>query len=379
MRSDYDREGAIASLRTERRARFDIVRSSVLAGPLVSELESLTKGRPALVVVSPTVERIYGHGLRSILVSGRRRNLVHLIQTGEKNKSLESVAELLEIANKFRLSRDAMFVGIGGGVLLDIVGFAASQFRRGTGHVKIGTTLLAQVDAAVSIKCGVNIGTSKNLAGAFHPPERVIVDGAFLRTVSERDIRCGLAEMVKLGVAADSGLFEGLVRSGRILLDSDARDSDPARELVDASIRGMVGELAENPFEHDLSRRVDLGHTISPALEAATGYKLPHGEAVAVDVALSAVISNRMGILDDMGLDSVLELFRGLGIGTWHRLLEDFALIEAALDDAEAHRGRRLRLPLPLAIGRTVFVDDREDLPPSLIRESVAQLREASE
>jgi 3-dehydroquinate synthetase len=379
VNSSYDSEGAIASLRTDRRSRFGIVRGSVLAGARASELESLTEDRPALVVLSPTVDRMHGDIVRSILASARRRNLVHVIRTGEKNKSLENVAELLEIANDFRLSRDALFVGIGGGVLLDIVGFAASQFRRGTAHVKVGTTLVAQVDAAVGIKCGVNVGTAKNLAGAFHPPERVIVDGAFLRTVSERGIRCGLAEMVKLGVAVESTLFAGLVRNGRVLLDSDARDSDVARDLVDASIRGMVGELAANPFEHDLRRRVDLGHTISPALETATGYQLPHGEAVAVDVALSAVISNRMGFLDYVGLHSILNLFRELGIGTWHRLLEDSASVDAALDSAEAHRGGRLRLPLPLAIGDPVFVDDRQDVPQSLVRESVAQLRQESE
>lgn len=371
--SDY----IIADLEVRRAARFEVIRDDVLTAGKDSALVRVLAGRPTLIALSPSVDRRYGDVLRRSLSRDRGVNATfHTVTTGEKNKSLDTVSSLLQVARDENLSRDAILVGIGGGVLLDIVGFAASQFRRGIGHVKVGTTLVAQVDAAVGIKCGVNLGAAKNLVGAFHPPEAVVIDAQFLPTVSTRDIRCGFAEMIKLAVVADARLFAMIAADAPLLLNSETRNEPAAQALVDRSVAGMIAELRVNPYESDLRRRVDFGHTISPHLEAATGYSIQHGEAVAVDMALFCVVSHLRGGLSDTELHTILGLLQTLGISPWHELLDDDILVETALDATEAHRGRRLRLPLPEGIGSTYFIDDRTDLPTSLVRVAVRRLRQ---
>lgn len=258
-------------------------------------------------------------------------------------------------------------------MLLDAVGLAASLFRRGVPNIKVGTTLLAQVDAAIGLKCGVNFASHKNMVGAFAAPELVITDGAFLETLPRRQIRCGIAEMLKLGVASDAGLFEALAQDGHALLGEE-RDGLLSRNMIDRAIVGMITELRGDPFEDDLRRRVDFGHTISPALEAHSGYKLPHGEAVSVDVALSCVVSVMTGRMSAADLRRVIDLQDRHGLPRWHSALKVPGLIDEALSKAEAHRGMRLNLPLPTAIGRTTFVEDRVAVPGDLWQRAVAEL-----
>jgi 3-dehydroquinate synthase len=356
-----------------------IVRTQVLSATNPSPIATAIGNRSALVVLSPTVYSHYGSKVKAAiegLPAGQRSTCV--LETGETRKTLKSVEELIANAHACGLPRDGVIVGIGGGVLLDLVGLAASLFRRGIPHLKIGTTLVAQTDAAVGLKCGANSSGAKNIVGAFYPPELVLTDGTFLTTLNKRDIRCGLSEMVKLAISTDAGLFHMIAAEGALLLDPANRDSVAARRLIDRSIIGMTNELNANPFESDLRRRVDFGHTISGAFEVASGHSILHGEAVALDVALFSALSMLLGHLTQDELDGILQLHLSLGIKIWNPIMEDSDLIERGLAASASHRGRRLNLPLPDGIGQTFFVTERSDLPDGLIDAAIAIVRQAA-
>lgn len=370
------KERQVATLKTDIGLSFSVRRSFQLLGESNVVLERVVDSRPVLFLVSPTIQQLYGKNLE--LYIARRllkpQSEVFVVATGEKNKSLGSVEKILAFADSVRFSRRGVFVGIGGGVLLDIAGLAASTFRRGIPYIRIGTTLLAQVDAAIGVKCGVNFAKSKNLVGTFYFPEDVLTDSSFLGTLSKRQIRCGLAEMIKLAIVKDHNLFESLERYHLELLNSDWT-ADIANSLVDRSIIGMLGELQVDFFETNLRRAVDFGHTISPALEAQSGFSLLHGEAVAIDIALSCVIGNVLGHVSDTELRRVLELLDSVGLPRWHPLLGSWRFLETALEAAVAHRGMKLNMPLPASIGASVFIDKLEDLPRCLLSKAVGELR----
>ena len=368
----------IACLLASRPTATTITRASVASATGAASLVNALASRPALVVMSSTVNRLYGDSIgRALRAADAAEVPTFIIPAGESNKTTQSVLRLLERAYDLGLSRDGLLVGIGGGVVLDIVGFAASQYRRGIDHIKVGTTLVAQVDAAVGLKCGVNVGSAKNLAGAFYPPVSVLTDSQFLTTLRQTDIRSGLAEMVKLAVATDEAYFAVLEDSASTLLDPSQRTSATADGLVDWAISGMVAELNTNPYEGDLRRRVDAGHTISPYIESATDYAVPHGEAVAIDLGVFAVVSNLMGILPDADLSRLLELLKRLGLPLFHPSLMDSDAVSKALDATAAHRGRKLRLPLPERIGSTLFVDERLNVPDDLMWHAILILKES--
>lgn len=338
-------------------------------------LAEFIAGRPALVVVSQTVDRLFGSALRAAAAaSGIGADRVRSVSLGEPNKDYDAALRVVDAAKELRLPRDGVIVAVGGGVVLDVVGFAASQFRRGVAHVKIGTTLLAQVDAAVGLKCGVNHGDAKNMIGAFHPPELALVDGTFLTTLPTREVRCGLAEMVKVALVCDGTLFEDLGAHGEALLDPARVDTPLAHGLVDRAVATMLGQLEPNAYESELVRPVDFGHTISPALEARTRYDLKHGEAVAVDMAYFSTVAYLLGELNGQDHQRILELFASLGLPTWHPLLDDTEFLAAAIDSAAAHRGQRLNQPLPATPGQCTFVLERAELGKGLLAEATRLL-----
>jgi 3-dehydroquinate synthetase len=369
-------------------AQFDIARIGTLIvnrSPIFgvegsSAIADLISGRPAVMFLSPTVEAIYGEALRHMaLAAGLDPADVVVVPTSEQSKVIGTVENIIVGARNRNLSRDVVFIAVGGGILLDIVGFAASLFRRGVAHIKIGTTLVAQIDAAVGIKCGVNSSGAKNLIGTFYPPMAVLTDGRFLTTLTRREIRCGLAEMIKLGIIADAELFRRVEAFGTAFLEPAAVESDDCCWLVDRSIVSMTAELSTNPLEEELRRRVDFGHTISPMLEAQTGYNLKHGEAVSIDLALFTIVSRLLGLIDEDEMGRILNLLRRFRLPLWHDLCGDLTQLADAIAATEAHRGRRINQPLPTRIGDATFLEHRDSLPLATLTAAVDRLRRESQ
>ncbi|WP_328345364.1 sedoheptulose 7-phosphate cyclase [Micromonospora sp. NBC_00421] len=285
---------------------------------------------------------------RTVVVSG-----------GEQNKTMGQVFQIVSALNNagtLRVGNPP--IAIGGGVALDIVGLAASLYRRGIPHTRVPTTLLSLVDVSVAAKTGVNFQGYRNRIGSYSPPPLTLVDLSFLGTVPQRQISNGAGEMLKLGLIKDATLFELLEAGGPDLVNSRFQHSQTARHAIGLAIADMIEELRDNLWEKDLRRVVDYGHSFSPLVEMRHVHDLLHGEAVTLDCIFSAVIALRRGHLGHADLQRILDTARGLRLPVWHSAFGDAALLWQALSDTVRHRNGSQNLPLMAGIGRSLFIND---------------------
>ena len=299
-----------------RGARVDypvIVRRGLLkrAGALI---RAAAPGATALLVTDRTVGRLYGGAVARSLARAGYRVVRATLPNGERSKSIESFRALSTLWAEAGAGRDAVVVALGGGVVSDVAGFAASTFARGLRWVVLPTTLLAQADAAIGGKVGVNLSTGKNLVGAFHHPAAVLADTDTLRTVTPRAYRAGLAEVVKIGVIRRPVILSRLTR-----LADNGRWRDP--RALEALVRIAAAEKASivSKDERDRGARLALnfGHTVGHALEAAAGFhRLLHGEAVALGMVAELRLSVLEAGLDPISVIAVESLLRALRLPT---------------------------------------------------------------
>jgi 3-dehydroquinate synthase len=310
------------------------------------------------VIVDDGVPQALQDNLRTYLETHGVEARLKALPGGESCKSLDTVIDILTEIDDFGVERrDEPILVVGGGAVLDAGGFAASIYRRGVPFVRVPTTLLAYVDAAVGVKTGVNFARRKNLVGTFAAPLMVLLDRGFLGSLPASEVSSGMGEVLKLAVGCDAGLFD--------LLDDQADHVDAkwlmhqvGAEVLERSIDVMLRELGKNLLEDDLRRIVDLGHTFSQAFEMRRGaVGLRHGEAVALDLNLSAVIAARRGLLAHGDVERLARLTRRLGLPTQAPLIEPSELWNSVVDRTR-HRGGRQSIPLPERIGSCVFVDD---------------------
>jgi 2-epi-5-epi-valiolone synthase len=335
-------------------------------------LIDVIRHRRALLVTTPTVAKLYGHTLR-----GRLRNAgldipELILDCKEPTKTLEQVEKICAEANKHGLDRTAVLIGFGGGVCTDMVTMAASWIRRGINHIRIPTTLIGQIDAGIGVKGAVHFQGKKNYLGCFYPPESALIDPAFLPTLPSRYLSCGLAEIIKVALVCDQELFVLVENYASCLLDSGFVDPpQPSREILRRSIQGMLNQLEPNIYEDQTYRRlVDFGHAVSPLLEAASGYEIAHGEAVAVDMAFTCVVATLLGILDNDSCHRILAAFVNARLPCFSPLLTEQLCLEA-LQETMRHRGGAINLVLPTKIGQATFLDHLEELPPSVVRSAI--------
>jgi 3-dehydroquinate synthase len=245
------------------------------------------------VVSNPVVGRLYASGvLRSLRAAGLDASVI-VLPDGERAKSLHSVSAILDALIKARFERGSALVALGGGVIGDLTGFAASIYMRGIPFVQVPTTLVAQVDSSVGGKTGVNHPLGKNLIGTFFQPRLVLVDPDTLRTLPPRERVAGLAEVIKYGVIADQTFFAYLEQHMDRLLKLEA---EPVGHVIARSCEIKASVVAQDERESDLRRILNYGHTIGHALESLGGYrKLIHGEAVAIGMVQEADLARQLG------------------------------------------------------------------------------------
>jgi 3-dehydroquinate synthase len=236
---------------------------------------------------------------------------------GEASKTPAALAAMWEAFAKLGLDRRSAVVAVGGGALGDLAGFAAATYMRGVAAVLVPTTLLAQVDASIGGKTAVNLRAGKNLAGTFTQPRGVLIDPAPLRTLSERDYATGLAEVVKYGVIRDPALFARLESAADRVR---RRDAAVLGRIVDRCVRIKASVVLRDERESRLRMVLNYGHTIGHALERATGYRLTHGEAVAVGMAAEARIAARLGLASPSFVERQDGLLLRLGLPVRARL-----------------------------------------------------------
>lgn len=272
---------------------------------------------------------------------------------------------LLRRLHDEHIDRHAFVVAIGGGAVLDLAGYAAAIVHRGVRMVRLPTTTLAQADAGVGVKNGVNAFGRKNFLGTFSPPFGVVCDAAMLDLLPVRDRRAGLAEVVKVGVVRDADLFEWLVTRERALASGE-----PAA-LERAVRRGAELHLAHiatsgDPFELGSARPLDFGHWAAHKLEALTDHRLRHGEAVAVGIALDVRYAVAASLLPRHVGDRVVGLLEGLGFTLWAPELEERDAggrprVLEGLEEFREHLGGRLTVTLPTGLGRAVEVNAMDE------------------
>ena len=271
------------------------------------EMDQAGLGPRRIIVSSPRVWNLHGRRFR---LAGAGRTPV-LVDDGERNKNLATVCRVHDALVKARADRSTVVVAVGGGVIGDLVGFAAATYLRGIRIVHVPTTLLAQVDSAIGGKTGVNHPLGKNLIGSFHAPSLVVADPGVLGTLPRREFRAGLYEVIKYGVIAEPSLLD-LLRT--TLPAIFARQPGAVAPLVAASCRIKAGVVSADEREAGLRRILNFGHTVGHALEAATKYKrFRHGEAVGYGMLAALSLGVARGVTPIALKEEVLELITHLG------------------------------------------------------------------
>jgi 3-dehydroquinate synthase len=320
--------------------------------------EALAAARPEL---APEIEAYFGaHPQRLQLVGPPVR-----VTGGEVVKNDWSrVVEILELSHRHHIDRHNYVVVVGGGALLDMVGLAAATAHRGVRLIRIPTTTLAQDDSGVGVKNGVNAFGKKNFIGTFAPPFAVINDFDLLASLSDRDKRAGYIEAVKVACIRDAEFFVGLENDASALARFEA---EPMKRLIRRSAELHLNHIANggDPFEMGSARPLDFGHWAAHKLEQMSGYRLRHGEAVAIGIALDVLYSVRQGLLARPAAERILSLLERLGFTLYDSELESISAsgelgVLGGLEEFREHLGGELTITLLSDIGCGVEVHSIE-------------------
>lgn len=322
----------------------------------------------AFVVTSPNVRSRWGAVLEKSLVDAHVPYSVLEMNDGEPAKHMHNVEQLAEQMVDAQADRRAIVVAFGGGVVGDAAGFLAAIFMRGIPVVQIPTTFLAQVDASIGGKTGVNLRAGKNLVGAFHQPRTVLIDPEVLTTLDDRELRAGLFESLKCGVIRDRVLFEFMTKKSASIL---RRDRTALEKIIEGSVRVKAAVVAADEKESDLRRILNFGHTIGHALESATGYRhFLHGEAVAWGMIAASAIARDLEFCDS-------ETSRRIeaAVHTYGPLPNVPCNADGVLDRLSADKktvGGSVHFVLPRRVGK---VEITNKVPLEVIRAAVEQIR----
>jgi 3-dehydroquinate synthase len=285
------------------------------------------------------------------------------VPAGEASKTRETWARLTDEMLESGFGRDAAILAVGGGVVGDLAGFVAATFMRGIKCVQVPTSLIAMIDASVGGKTAVDTPRGKNLVGAFHQPAAVIVDPAALGTLPSNHFRAGLAEAVKHGVIADPVYLERTVTDAPLLLHTAAQPGDALESLVARSIEIKAEIVRRDEREQGLRQVLNFGHTIGHAIEAASDYKLLHGECVAIGMVCEAVMAEKIGVASSGTARDVRRAVERVGLPTAvPRNLGADRLLAVMRSDKKARSGK-VRFALPREIGAMATGDGSWSVP----------------
>jgi 3-dehydroquinate synthase len=309
--------------------------------------------RDVLIVSNTTVAPLY---LDTLTASLQPRRVVEVIlPDGESHKTLANVARILDVLIANRFARDCAVVALGGGVVGDMAGFAAACYQRGVSYVQVPTTLLSQVDSSVGGKTGVNHPGGKNLIGAFHQPLAVLADTRTLTTLPPRELRAGLAEVIKYGLICDAAFFAWLEAHLDELLDSDP---GALAHVIHRSCQIKAEIVGRDEREQGERALLNLGHTFGHAVESATEYKQwLHGEAIGAGLLMAAAMSRECGLLNSADVARVHKLIERAGLPTRIEAVSPESALEHMRIDKKVKAGR-IRLILLRKIGETFITAD---------------------
>ncbi len=312
--------------------------------------DSGTQGAVGIVSDSNVAPLYAGLVEDQVKKSGRPCS-THVIPAGEDHKRLSEIEGICGSFLQAGLDRSSLIVALGGGVPGDMAGFAAASFMRGIPFLQIPTTIVAQVDSSVGGKTGVNHPLGKNTIGAFHQPKGVLIDMAFLQTLPDRELRSGMAEVIKHGVIADADLFAYLEQHVGAILGKDL-DALVYPVLRSCEIKAAV--VAEDEKEHGIRANLNYGHTFGHAIESVSGYtRFLHGEAVALGMVAAAHMARNLAMVDDSFLGRQRTCCAAYGLPTAWPELPVASALEAMQKDKKVRAGT-MKFILALEMGRVV-------------------------
>jgi 3-dehydroquinate synthase len=266
-------------------------------------------------------------------------SLVMTIKDGEEHKNWSSIQQIHDYLFHHNCTRQTLIIALGGGTVGDVAAFAASIYMRGLPVIQIPTSLLAMVDSSVGGKTGIDTPQGKNLIGSFHMPSAVLIDTGFLSTLPPQEYACGMAEIIKHALIADPELFYQLLAGPQNIT-----------EIIKRALHVKINLVASDPFESHVRAHLNLGHTFAHAIEKVSGYRIKHGEAVAIGLVLATKLAQRVGILEQDFLADLIKLLRIYDLPTEISNLDRDALISAMRHDKKKDSsGLRFILPRKLA------------------------------
>jgi 3-dehydroquinate synthase len=332
---------------------YSVVSGSGLIGRAAREIAALGRFSSVHVVSSPKVWRAVGKTVqRGLRLS--KGSAVHLFDDAESAKNLRSVEQITRSLCRSGADRQSLLVAVGGGVVGDVAGFAAATFLRGVKLVHIPTTVVSQVDSSIGGKTGVNLPEGKNLVGSFYPPKLVLSDPEMLRTLSDREFRGGLAEVIKHAIIADAPMFALLEKEMEKIL---SRDRHLLGSLIARNVEIKARVVSRDERESGLREILNFGHTFAHALESVTKYRrYRHGEAVAWGMIAAAFLGHELGLTRADDVSRIVSLIRRLGpLPPWPHV-PPAALLNSMRSDKKARAGI-LRFVLSPRIGEARSYD----------------------
>jgi len=337
------------NLKKEEDKSYDIVIKEGALGSIPRDLGEAALAHRLAIVTDSNVAPLYGEKLLSGLEGVGLTPLLITFPAGEKHKSRETKALIEDRMLEAKFGRDSAVIALGGGVVGDVAGYVAATYSRGVPYVQIPTTLVACVDSSVGGKTGVDTPHGKNLIGAFHQPWRVYADVETLMTLNVKEIREGLAEVIKYGVIADSALFSYLEENiGRIL----EYDRSGLEHVVTRGCEIKAEVVEKDERESNLRKILNFGHTIGHAVENLSGYAVTHGQAVAIGMVAEGKIAVGMGLFSEAELERLVGLIQKAGLPTEVPSGMDAGEIAEAMKLDKKSRGGKIEMVLPESLGR---------------------------
>lgn len=330
------------SLSNEATCNYDII---------IDTLSELTYERKVAIVTNPTISALHLEKLLSKIKANEIK--VITIPDGEEYKTMQTVEDILGELFEFKFDRKSLLIAFGGGVIGDMTGFTASLYQRGVDFIQIPTTLLAQVDASVGGKTGVNNKYGKNLIGAFYQPKAVYIDPSFLSTLPKREFGAGVAEMIKMAVTFDSDFFEFLEKS-------DLSDEKILSEAIAKSVTIKASVVNQDEKEQGIRAALNYGHTFGHVIENETKYKqYLHGEAVAIGMVMANRLAVKLGFMELNDEKRVLELLGKYNLPASYEISDVESFYEHFFLDKKSFNSK-IKFILPVGIGKHVMLSNIE-------------------
>lgn len=332
---------------------YDILFNNDFSG-LVGAMKDIEASGKILIVTDSNVNDIYGKEVYDLLNSNGYDVAVYAFEAGEEHKNMATILDICNECINHQLDRKSMIIALGGGVVGDMAGFAASIYMRGIDFIQIPTTLLSQSDSSVGGKTGVDFKNSKNILGAFHQPKLVYINVSTLKTLPECEFISGMGEVIKHGIIRDNSFFEFLKNNVELVKSLDS-DTLIKMAKINCSIKAEV--VMKDEKENGLRAILNFGHTIGHAVESAFDFSMTHGECVGIGMCSASYIAKERGLISNDMLNDIVAVLLSYNFRTKLELPKFEVIYDFMQKDKKKIDGK-LKFVLPICIGDVDFVTD---------------------